>query len=380
MPTDYWMPSYKSEKDIPRKFLLDYTQELSNILLINFGLAPISTKKSQEISKIVAVRLLLEELLEFFKQKVNLQVKDDTTKFLLLARIEQDLYDLLFMTKSENRKATRRALKNFLKPSDISEAVQRFTLVLEGLSEDYGSLREITLSRGNHYKRWSDLGILELFYNSLRLNLRPESAKDLSTDVIIKGLEEPITRLNSEFKKLALAKAKVGQKIYLVPTVLYEGGLAQFFVHSSIDPSKQNKHILAAPDIISVEGEDFRCFTLDGNNLASFANLNPHFIRGLLEGRIKYFVLSGDGVSFEHLGAIDILMGSISIENIVFSEKLSTSWHTFSISSFDQSFAKQFTPVLNAFKNFALPIVQQGTGIDRILTYIKFNFISDYFK
>ncbi|GAH38938.1 unnamed protein product, partial [marine sediment metagenome] len=111
IPTDYWNPAYKVDKDIPKKSFISYTKELSNSLLVAAG-KKVLRKKQQELSREEGTYYLLKELLDkyWFQTK---DIKDKKLRNYYLYLIERELYGLLFLTG--HRFKDRMGLNDFLR-------------------------------------------------------------------------------------------------------------------------------------------------------------------------------------------------------------------------------------------------------------------------
>ena len=98
----------------------------------------------------------------------------------------------------------------------------------------------------------------------------------------------------------------------------------------------------------------WNCWELDGTDkdlLKTFNTKYKYLLRSLLEGRYSFFVVAVDKNTgtFEHVGAFNILQGSLSPDILYFSNK--DGYRTFSdIERFDNEFSSEIDIMMNLFK------------------------------
>lgn len=376
IPTDNWNPSYIRYEDavqLGEDKLMIYTSKLSYWLSEVFAYHPIVFKSSfsRKLSSIEGTTLFLQDV--FNKLKNSMEVKNfkGINKEYYLYLAEDSLYHFFHLSVSREIANDRSELIHFLPDP---ETYQRFAIVLRELDENVPDIfKSIELDRTD-IEYWKQKGVYESYLNSLRV---ATEVRTLDTIGLLNNLKEPISQFGAYLKSLALELRSKNKKLAIIPVNYFTHGYAQR--KGSIDRYDEQR---VASDIFiekyfSVNRyytREWRCWELDGSKLEDFTAKYKYVLRAMLEGRQSLFFATVDKATGEtdYLGAVNIILGALVLDEIYFSEKSIEYWGFKNIESFNSQFCNDIGNIMKLFKLYPLAFIPQSKA--RILNPDPFDF------
>ncbi len=361
IPTDYWNPSFVSDRDIISRLgyneLVPYSSFLCTYLsdIFNFKASVQRYDLSGKINIRDTTRILLNYIYYKFKEGETIKKYTGENKDYYLNLVEVALYNLLFLRTSEEYNKERSKIMDFLTGKIDTVIISLRDLILE--SEVPDIFKSVTLTELDRV-HWRESGTYEMFIKNFRVNVR--KAVDLNPLTIINALEEPISRFGKTIKDLAIryANPNVGNsmKLYIIPLTEFSHGRTQ-----SVSRNHQNKYLMTAKDTISISGITWYCWELDGTNKASldrFKNNYNFMLWCLLEGQVALSIVARDEVTGEiiHVGTFNILTGALELNQISPSDRRDYKTITYT-TEYDMQFSDEINLIMELFRQISLPFV-----------------------